>query len=70
VLDATVLLPRAVQAGVAFVPGAPFFAYPDAASGAAHSLRLSFVTAPPASITEGVATLGRVLHQALQEQAA
>jgi 2-aminoadipate transaminase len=70
VLDATALLPRAVQAGVAFVPGAPFFAYPDAASGAAHSLRLSFVTAPPASITEGVATLGRVLHQALQEQAA
>jgi 2-aminoadipate transaminase len=41
-LDATALLPQAVDAGVAYVPGAPFFA--DGAH--ANTLRLSFVTVP------------------------
>ncbi len=66
-LDATALLPRAVAAGVAYVPGAPFFAHGGAGSPAAHTLRLSFVTVPPASIDEGVAALGRVLREALDE---
>ncbi|MFY7856759.1 MAG: PLP-dependent aminotransferase family protein [Rubrivivax sp.] len=60
-LDATALLPRAVEAGVAYVPGATFFA-----SGAQqHTLRLSFVTVSPEAIRDGVARLGRVLKEAL-----
>jgi len=61
-LDAAALLPAAVEAGMAFVPGAPFFS----AGGHANTLRLSFVTVPPARIEQGVAMLGRVLTEALQ----
>jgi 2-aminoadipate transaminase len=62
--DAMALLPPAVAAGVAFVPGAAFYAHaPDA-----RTLRLSFVTLTPAEIDTAVATLGRVLHQHLTEQ--
>jgi len=60
-LDATALLDKAVDAGVAYVPGAPFFA----AGGHANTLRLSFVTVPPERIEVGVAALGRVLKAAL-----
>lgn len=60
-LDATALLARAVDAGVAYVPGAPFFAD----GGHANTLRLSFVTVPPEAIATGVAALGRVLKEAL-----
>jgi 2-aminoadipate transaminase len=60
-LDAMQLLEQAVAAGVAFVPGAPFYAHaPDP-----RSLRLSFVTLSPADIAHGVGLLGRVLHEAL-----
>ncbi|MCJ0762961.1 PLP-dependent aminotransferase family protein [Variovorax terrae] len=48
---------RAIEQGVAFVPGAPFFcANPDPAT-----LRLSFATADVARIEEGVARLGKAL---------
>ena len=60
-LDATALLPRAVEAGMAYVPGAPF--YCDAPR--ANTLRLSFVTVAPPLIEQGVAALGRVLREAL-----
>jgi 2-aminoadipate transaminase len=64
-LDAMALLPHAVAAGVAFVPGAPFYAHhPDP-----RTLRLSFVTLTPEDIADGVAVLGRVLHEALESQA-
>lgn len=65
-LDAAELLPRAVAAGVAYVPGAPFHV------GAADSrtLRLSFVTLTPALIERAVAALGKVLHEAMDEAAA
>ncbi len=56
-IDATALLPRAVEAGMAFVPGATFFPH----GGGANTLRLSFVTASPAQIDSGVAMLARVL---------
>jgi 2-aminoadipate transaminase len=56
-LDATALLPKAVESGMAYVPGAAFFA----GGGHANTLRLSFVTVPPALIERGVAALGRVL---------
>ncbi len=55
--DAGELARRAIDQGVAFVPGAPFFATnPDPAS-----LRLSFATADVAKIEEGVARLARAL---------
>jgi 2-aminoadipate transaminase len=59
-LDAMQLLDAAVAAGVAYVPGTPFYAHaPDA-----RTLRLSFVTLSPADIADGVAALGRVLQEA------
>ena len=60
-IDATALLPQAVAAGMAYVPGATFFAD----GGHANTLRLSFVTAPPEKIAAGVAMLGRLLHKAV-----
>jgi 2-aminoadipate transaminase len=59
-LDATALLPKAVEAGMAFVPGAAFYA--DAPR--ANTLRLSFVTVAPAQIEAGVAALAGVLKAA------
>ena len=48
---------RAIDQGVAFVPGAPFFAHdPDLST-----LRLSFATADVAKIEEGIGRLGRAL---------
>ncbi|WP_430419386.1 PLP-dependent aminotransferase family protein [Methylibium petroleiphilum] len=64
-LDATALLPRAIAAGVAYVPGAPF----HAGEADARTLRLSFVTLTPAQLHTAIATLGRVVHEALAEQA-
>ena len=53
---------KAVDAGVAYVPGAAFYAAnPDL-----RAMRLSFVTLTPELITEGVAILGRVLGEALE----
>jgi 2-aminoadipate transaminase len=57
--SAAALLPRAVEKGVAFVPGAPFYAQePDA-----RTLRLSFVTAPREQIDEGIAALARAIRE-------
>lgn len=51
--DAAKLLMRALRHGVAFVPGAPFFAArPDH-----RTLRLSFTTHVPDEIVEGLARL-------------
>jgi 2-aminoadipate transaminase len=59
--DAMALLPMAVQAGIAYVPGAAFYAdHPDP-----RTLRLSYVTLTPERITQGVAVLGQVLKAAL-----
>ncbi len=64
--DAMALLPKAVDAGIAFVPGAAFYAQnPDT-----RTMRLSFVTLTPELIAEGVAILGRVLKQELEMAAA
>ena len=65
-IDATSMLPSAVEAGVAYVPGAAFFAeHPRA-----NTLRLSFVTVAPAEIERGVALLAQVLRQQLEGLAA
>ena len=56
--DGAALAPKAIAQGVAFVPGAPFFAtQPEAAT-----LRLSFATAGEDDIREGVARLARALR--------
>ncbi len=59
-IDATALLPQAVEAGMAFVPGATFFPNPER-GGHANTLRLSFVTATPPQIETAVAALGKLL---------
>jgi 2-aminoadipate transaminase len=61
-LDATALLPRAVDAGMAYVPGAPFYCHAPRA----NTLRLSFVTVAPVQIEQAVAALGGVLRTALE----
>ena len=60
-MDAVALLPRAVDKGVAFVPGAPFFAEDPQA----RSLRLSFVTASVAEIDTGIAALAACIRENL-----
>ena len=60
-MDAVALLPRAVDKGVAFVPGAPFFAEDPQA----RSLRLSFVTARVAEIDTGIAALAACIRENL-----
>ncbi len=55
------LLPAALTAKVAFVPGAPMF--PN--GGGENTLRLNFSNATPAQIRAGIARLGRVLAQRL-----
>ena len=59
-VDATALLPRAVELGVAYVPGAAFFA----TAPRVNTLRLSFVTVGPDEIERGVRMLAQALHGA------
>jgi len=55
--DASEFAKKAIEQGVAFVPGAPFYASnPDVST-----LRLSFATADIAKIEEGVGRLGKAL---------
>ena len=57
--DGGELAKRAIEQGVAFVPGAPFYAsHPDPSA-----IRLSFATAGVDKINEGVARLGRAISQ-------
>ncbi len=60
-LDAIALLPKAVDKGVAFVPGSAFFAgEPDP-----RTLRLSFVTASEQQIRIGIKALAEAIREAL-----
>lgn len=58
-MDTAALLPKAVDQGVAFVPGAAFYA--DHAD--VRTLRLSFVTASEQEIQRGVAALAAVIRE-------
>jgi 2-aminoadipate transaminase len=58
-MEAIDLLPKAVDKGVAFVPGAAFYA--DHAD--PHTLRLSFVTASVEQIGIGIAALARAIRE-------
>ena len=57
--DAVALLPKAVERGVAFVPGAAFYA----SDAQAHTLRLSFVNAPPVQIERGIQLLAQTIGE-------
>ncbi|HEY0825882.1 MAG TPA: PLP-dependent aminotransferase family protein, partial [Ramlibacter sp.] len=60
-MNAAALLPKAVERGVAFVPGAAFHAdTPDA-----RTLRLSFVTASEEQIATGIAALAATIRENL-----
>ena len=60
------LAKRAIEQGVAFVPGVPFYAtHPDPAT-----LRLSFATADVAKIEEGVGRLAQALGGIVDGEAA
>jgi 2-aminoadipate transaminase len=60
-LNATTLLPKAVERNVAFVPGAPFYAQ----SPETHTLRLSFVTPTVEQIHAGIEQLANTIKDAL-----
>ena len=58
--DAEAILPRAIERGVAFVPGKYFYAgEPDP-----RTLRVSFATATVAELHEGAARLGAAIAAA------
>ena len=57
-MNAVDLLPHAVDKGVAFVPGAPFYAD----HGDPRTMRLSFVTPSVEDIHRGVAALAAAIH--------
>jgi 2-aminoadipate transaminase len=65
-MDAVALLPRAVERGVAFVPGAPFYA----GAADARTLRLSFVTASVEEIATAIAALAEAVREQLAHRAA
>jgi 2-aminoadipate transaminase len=56
-VDTMQLLDRAVERGMVFVPGAPFYAVEPRHD----TLRLSFVTVPPEAIDRGVTILGQLI---------
>lgn len=60
-MDAVKLLPHAVDKGVAFVPGAAFYATQPVQ----ETLRLSFVTSTVAQIQAGVAALAQTIREHL-----
>jgi len=57
-VDTDALLPRAIDHGVAFVPGSVF----HVDGGGRHALRLSFATLDPPSLAEGAARLAAALQ--------
>lgn len=64
-VDTLALLPQAIAAGVAYLPGAAFFA--EGARG--NTMRLSFATLPPDEFEPAVAALARVLAPHLSAMA-
>ncbi|MBC8330685.1 MAG: PLP-dependent aminotransferase family protein [Anaerolineae bacterium] len=60
-LDATELLPKAVEQRVAFVPGGPF--HPDGSG--PNTMRLNFSNASPENIRIGIERLGKLLRDGL-----
>jgi 2-aminoadipate transaminase len=65
-IDTVALLPKAVERGVAFVPGAPFYA----GEGDPRTMRLSFVTASVEQIDIAIAALAEAVKEQLAHQVA
>ncbi len=65
-IDTVPLLAKAIARGVAFVPGAPFYA----GEGDPRALRLSFVTASVDEIDAGIAALAATLREQLAHNTA
>ena len=63
-VDSDVLLAKAVERGVAFVPGKSFFA--DGSR--SNTMRLSFVTVSPETIERGIAALAAALREMRDER--
>ncbi len=64
-VDTLALFERAIEEGVAYVPGAVF----AATGGLANALRLTFVSVPEEQMEEGVRRLAAVLEKALAARA-
>lgn len=60
-LDTTELLDAALAAGVAYVPGGPFFA----TSQQVNTMRLCFSTGTPETIARGIDILGKIVGEAV-----
>jgi 2-aminoadipate transaminase len=65
-IDTVALLPKAVERGVAFVPGAPFYA----GASDPRTMRLSFVTASVDEIDTAIAALAETVREQLAHNAA
>lgn len=63
-IDTLALLPKAVEQGVAFVPGAAFYPDIDGQPAPVNTLRLSFVTLTPEQIGDAVTKLARTISGA------
>lgn len=63
-LDSKVVLQSAIKQKVAFVPGAPFFP----CGGGENTMRLNFSYCTPDAIREGIARLGHVLAELMEEK--
>jgi 2-aminoadipate transaminase len=57
--SASALYPRALEAGVAFIPGRAFFVY----GGGGNTFRLNFSNTDPQKIEEGIKRLGKVVRE-------
>ena len=64
-MNALALLVKAVEKGVAFVPGSAFYADGDVHGAHASTLRLSFVTATAEQINTGMAALAAAIRESL-----
>ncbi|HUG86428.1 MAG TPA: PLP-dependent aminotransferase family protein [Euzebya sp.] len=60
-IDTGAMLPRAINARVAYVPGRAFYAGP----GGEHQMRLNFSYADSDRIREGIRRLGKLIHDEL-----
>jgi 2-aminoadipate transaminase len=61
-LDATALLPRAIERGIVYAPGSFFFLGDEGA----RALRLAYAALPVPRIEEGIKRLGDVVREALK----
>lgn len=61
IINTTELLADAVQSGIAFVPGAPFYV----TDSKHHSLRLNFTHSSPEKIKQGISILNEVIIRAM-----